>query len=88
MFTCFCISAGTVTFGGEVLKALNKQDATSARAAGVLTFILESNEAVKKQLLSLTLNLAPQAATPPISLLSHCVTALSNHLYSPGEDSH
>lgn len=76
--------AGSVTFGGEILKALSKQDSTSARAAGVLSFILEGNEAVKKQLLGLTLNLAPHTATPPTSLLTHCVTALSNYIYTPG----
>ena len=74
-----------MTFGGEILKALSKQDFTSARAAGVLSFILESNEAVKKQMLGLTVNLAPQAATPPTSLLTLCITALSNHLYTPGD---
>ncbi len=67
------------------MQALSKQDFTTARAAGILSFILEDNEPVKKQLLSLTINASPQMAAPPASLLSHCVTALSNCLYIPGK---
>ena len=78
------VPEGAVTFGGEILKGLSRQDASDSRAASVLAFILDGNEAVKRKLLAVTLNLAPHAASPPASLLSYCITALSNHIYTPG----
>lgn len=82
-FNCSFVT-GAVSFGGEILKAFSGQDSASGRAACVSAFILEDNEAVKKQLMGLTVNLAPSAANPPTSLLAHCITALSNHIYTPG----
>lgn len=79
-----CHGIGAVTFGGEILKGLGRQDASASRAASVLTVILDGNEVVKKQLLRVTVNQTPHHATPPSSLLSHCITALSSQIYTPG----
>lgn len=76
--------AGAVTFGGEILKCLGHQDTSASQAAAVLVSILEGNVDVKRKLLGVTINMTPQQAAPPANLLTHCVAALSNALYTPG----
>jgi hypothetical protein len=77
--------AGSTTFGGEIVRALNRSEvATASRAAAVVTCMLDENPAVKNRLLSIPLELTPPPGQPPTLLMPQCISHLSNAIYSPG----